>query len=296
IDRVNRQPNLNPGAQGRLLMLALVGALTLLVATINFVNLAVARAPRRALEVGIRKVSGAGPKDLLVQFLGESLLYAGVAACAAVVLTELLLPRVSALLDLGVTLDLRHTPSLIAWAAVTTVVFGALAGLYPACVLRQIRPARALHAFSAGMHGARVRQALVMVQFAVLIGLVIAGGVVFEQRSYAAHDALRLNTDQMLMIRAPCEAAFENGLRQLRGVKGAYCSDPAFLSRSTFGNFRLHDGSTVAMDTVALEPGLLELYGLKPLAGHIPADGTDDGGARGPAGYIINETAVRRLG
>src|SRR6185437_1938152 len=215
IDRIHRHPSLNPGVRSRLLLLGLVGTLTLLVATINFVNLAVARAPRRALEVGIRKVSGAGPRDLLVQFLGESLLYAGVAACAAVVLTELLLPRVSALLDLGVTLDLRHSPSLIAWAAVTTVVFGALAGLYPACVLRQIRPARALHAFSAGMHGARVRQALVMVQFAVLIGLVIAGGIVYEQRSYAAHDALRLNTDQMLMIRAPCDAAFENGLRQL---------------------------------------------------------------------------------
>lgn len=296
IDRVNWHPNLNPGVRSRLLLLGLVGALTLLVATINFVNLAVARSPRRALEVGIRKVSGAGPGDLLVQFLGESLIYAGVAACAALVLTELLLPRVSALLDLGATLDFRHTPSLIAWLAITTLVFGALAGLYPAAVLREIRPARALHGFSAGMRGARVREALVMVQFAVLIGLLIAGGIVYEQRSYAAHGALRLNTDQMLMIRAPCDTAFENGLRQLPGVRGAYCSDAAFLSRSTFGNFRLPDGSTVAMDTEALEPGLFELYGLQPLAGHIPADGSDDTTARGPAGYIINETAVRRLG
>ncbi len=143
IDHVNWHPRLHPGARSRLLMLGLVGALTLLVATINFVNLAVARSPRRALEVGIRKVSGAGPSDLLVQFLGESLIYAGGAACAALVLTELLLPRVSALLDLSVALDLRHTPSLIAWAAVTTLVFGALAGLYPASVLRQVRPQRA---------------------------------------------------------------------------------------------------------------------------------------------------------
>ncbi len=116
----------------------------------------------------------------------------------------------------------------------------------------------------------------------------------YEQRSYAAHDALRLNTDQMLMIRGRCDSAFENGLRQLPGVKGAYCSDTAFLGRSRFGNFRLTDGSIVAMDTVALEPGLLELYGLKPLAGHIPNG--DDTTARSPAGYIINEAAVRRLG
>jgi len=333
IDRVNQHPNLNSGFRSRLVMLALVGALTLLVATINFINLAVARSPRRALEVGIRKVSGAGSRDVLVQFLGESMIYAGIAACVAVVLTELALPRVSALLDLGVKLELGHTPALIGWIALTTLVFGALAGLYPAAVLREIRPARALHGFSAGMHGARVRQALVTVQFAALIGLVIAGGVVYEQRNYAAHDALRLNTDQMLMIREPCEQAFQNGLRELPGVSGAYCSDQALLDRAAFGNFRLADGSTLAFDTVALEPGLFQLYGLKPLAGQLPvrdaagagsAAGTASaadagsavgtasaagaggatgagaagaaGAAGGPPGYILNETAVKRLG
>ncbi|HXR90204.1 MAG TPA: FtsX-like permease family protein [Steroidobacteraceae bacterium] len=295
IDRVNRHPSLNPGFRSRLGMLALVGALTLLVATVNFINLAVARSPRRALEIGIRKASGAGSRDLLIQFLGESMIYTGIAACVAVALTELVLPRVSALLDLGVKLELLHTPALIGWIALTTLLFGALAGLYPASALRDIRPARALHGFSAGMRGARVRQALVTIQFAALIGLVIGGGVIYQQRNYAAHAALRLNTDQMLMIRAPCETAFENALRELPGVRGAYCSDAALLDRAQFGNFRLADGSTLAVDVLALEPGLLQLYGLKPLAGQLP-ERAATGAAAGPAGYILNETAVERLG
>src|SRR6185437_12977398 len=239
IDRVNRHPSLNPGFRSRLGMLALVGALTLLVATVNFINLAVARSPRRALEIGIRKASGAGSRDLLIQFLGESMIYTGIAACVAVALTELVLPRVSALLDLGVKLELLHTPALI--------------------------------------------------------GLVIGGGVIYEQRNYAAHAALRLNTDQMLMIRAPCETAFENALRELPGVSGAYCSDAALLARDQFGNFRLADGSMLAVDVLALELGLIQLYGLTPLAGQLP-ERAATGAAAGPAGYILNETAVERLG
>jgi len=296
VDRVNLHPQLNPGIRSRLAMLVIVGTLTLLVATINFVNLAVARSPRRALEVGIRKVSGARTRDLLLQFVGESMIYAGVAVCAAVALTELLLPRISAFLDLSATLDFRRTPSLLGWLIVLTLAFGALAGLYPAWVLREFRPARVLHAFSAGMQGGRVRQALVTVQFAILIGLVIAGGVTYEQRNYAAHEALRLNTDQMLVIRAPCDTALENGLRALPGVTGTFCSDPAFLTRGSFGNYRLRDGSTTAIDTVPLEFGLFQLYGLQPVAGRIPSGAAGDSAKRGPAGYVLNESAVRRLG
>jgi putative ABC transport system permease protein len=134
-------------------------------------------------------------------------------------------------------------------------------------------------------------------QFAALVGLLIAAAVVYRQRVYATQEALRVNVDQMLIIRSPCTSAFETELRRLPGVRGAVCSSLALITGASFGNYRLKDGSVLAIGDVPVDFGIFDLYGLKPVAGQFPPTRDDAAlSSGGIARYVINETAARRFG
>jgi putative ABC transport system permease protein len=296
IDRVHLSAALNPGVNTRLAAAMAVGLLILLIAGVNFVNLATARASRRALEVGIRKVCGAGRGALVTQFLGESLLYTLIAAGLAVMLVELFLPAVNSFWQTGATLPWWRDPALMVSIGVGALLLALLAGSYPAFLLSAFRPAAVLRGRVSGPAGNFARLVLVSAQFAILIGLIIAAGVVYEQRAYATHEALRVDADQVLIIRARCTQALEDRLRALHGVNAVVCSDEALLTGSAFSNFRLRDGSTLAIDMHAAEIGIFALYSLRPVAGSFRLRTVDGLAQQGPSGFVINETAVRRLG
>jgi putative ABC transport system permease protein len=296
LDRVHLFPALNPGIDTRIAATVVVGLLILLIAVVNFVNLSTARASRRALEVGIRKACGAGRGALILQFLGESLLYTLIAAALAVMLVELFLPAVNSFLQSGATFEWWREPTLMVSIGAGALLLALIAGSYPAFLLSGFRPVTALRGRVCGPAGNLARLVLVSAQFAILIGLIIAAGVVYEQRAYATHEALRVDTDQVLIIRTRCTQALENNLRALHGVRAAVCSGDSLLTGAAFDNFRLRDGSTLAIDMHEAELGIFAFYGLKPVAGSFRLR-TDDGRARpGPSGLVINETAVRRLG
>jgi putative ABC transport system permease protein len=268
LDRLHRFPGLSPGVESRMAIVSAVGLLVLLLACGNFVNLWGARLSRRVREVGVRKVAGAGPVALVLQFVGESLLQVMLASAVAVALAELLVPQINALLGTAAVLDYWHAPSLIAVIAAAALLLGIATGLYPALILAWLRPAGALRGLLSRSHaGIAVRRILTGAQFAALCGLIVAASVIYQQREYATHDALRRQTDQMLMIRSSCRPALLVELRRLPGVRGAACSGNALLDGQMFGNFRLRDGSTAAIDIVPAGPGLLALYGLEPVAG-----------------------------
>jgi putative ABC transport system permease protein len=306
IDQVHLSSDLNPGVGSRLLTIILVGSLILLIAAVNFVNLTTARAARRALEVGIRKVSGAGRWPLFAQFLAESLLYTLIAAVLAVMWVELLLPAVNSFLQTGAAFAWWRQPMQIAWIAAGALLLALIAGSYPAFLLSAFRPVNALQCRVAGPGGSLPRLVLVSAQFAILIGLVIAAGVVYEQRAYATHEALRVNADQVLVITARCSRSLVDRLRVLPGVRGVVCSDQSLLTGATFGNYRLVDGSSTAIDIHTAEPGVFALLGLEPVAGRFPpgamaaatptASTSLAPASPAPAGFVINETAARRLG
>jgi putative ABC transport system permease protein len=297
IDRAHLFDGLYPGMQARVAVVGTVALFILVVSCVVFVNLSTARSARRAAEVGIRKACGASRVTLIQQFLGESLIYVGLAACLALALCELLLPSVSAFIDSAGHLNFLHDPGLLCAAVAGIVVVAVLAGAYPAFVLSAFRPSVVLRGSLMHSGGALAREMLVVLQFTVLIGLTLAAVVIYQQCVYATHDALRVNTDQILMIRSPCKSSLLTELRTLPGVRGAYCSDESLLDRRTFSNVRLTDGSALAIDVTAVEFGVFDLYGIRPLAGELP---TEVPGATGPAQnashVVINEIAARRLG
>ncbi len=164
-----------------------VAALVLAIACINFVNLSTARASGRAREVGVRKVLGARRSQLLVQFLGESMLLVALAMLIALVVVELFLPAFSTATGSDLSLDYVGPDGVALPILALLLAVGAAGGLYPAVYLARFQPAAVLRANTgADPHGSsRLRNVLVIGQFAVSIALIVCTAVVYAQTLYA---------------------------------------------------------------------------------------------------------------
>ncbi|HTV80023.1 MAG TPA: FtsX-like permease family protein [Steroidobacteraceae bacterium] len=292
MDRFDATPYLTPGFATRLSMITIVGFGILLVACVNFVNLLTARSARRAQEVSLRKLAGAQRRSLVLQFLAESIAYVAAAAVVAVAITELLLPRVNAFLTTGATFRYWHDPALLGAVVLAALLLGTLAGAYPAFVLSGFRPLRVLTGENLHSRGAgTMRQLLVTGQFSILIGLIVAAAVVYQQRQFATQEALRVDTDQMLLIRSPCGAGFTSALRALQGVRGVACSSSNLVNHDGINVWLLKDrlGVPQLMYRIVVQPSLFDLYAIKPTAGR--TSGSADG-----IYYVLNETGARHLG
>jgi putative ABC transport system permease protein len=292
------------GNRTLLYAVSLIGALIVAVAGINFVILMTARAGRRAVEIGVRKASGAHFRDLSVQFIGESVIYCLLAMLMALALVELLLPALDDFLQRDIPLSYVYDPGFCGRVLLLVLATGVCAGFYPAVVLSRFRPASVLKGGSGHrISGGSVRQALVVCQFAVLITLILATVVVHRQVQYALNEGMRLNKDQALMIQTACVGAFAAEVRRLPGVRNVACSEDSPLHTHLSGSgARAANGRDITIFNVAVEPGFFELYGLKPLAGRffsreraaensIKAEGDEFVGP-----VVINEAAVREFG
>jgi len=172
-----------PGGASRYVpIFSLAAAVVLLIACVNFMNLATARASRRALEVGLRKVVGARRGQLVGQFFGESVLFAALALALASGLVAALLPAFNGLTGKSIAFGRMLGWPLLPGLAALTLLTGILAGIYPAVVLSSFRPVTVLKGLArTGLRSAAFRKALVVVQFAASAGLIIGTTVVFRQ-------------------------------------------------------------------------------------------------------------------
>jgi len=288
-----------PADEATVNVLGGIGILILGIAVINFVNLMTARAPRRALEVGVRKASGASRRELIIQFVGEAMVYVTFGMVLALALVELALPGINAFLGRTIVFDYWRNPTILAAIVGVLVVAGLAAGAYPAFVLSAFNPALALKANKAMTRGGGVRGFLVVLQFAVLIGLIMAAGVVYRQTRYVLNDAMRLSTDQVVLLAGPCHTALENNIRALPGVRATACASGSGLTFNQIAEpARLPDGRTVVVYYIPVDFGFFEFYGLKPVAGRFFSERHGDQ-VRADHQYpsvVVNESAVRRLG
>lgn len=272
-------------------------------------------------EVGIRKAAGAGRGMLVAQFLGETVLQALFALCVAMALAEWSLPLVNGFMQSGAIFAWWRDPSLLASLLGGTVLVGTAAGLYPALVLSAFRPALVLKGLMlrGSAVGTRLRQGLVALQFAIPLALVIAAIVVFQQERFAATEAMRLDTDQMLMINLPaCGTALDAEVSALPGVAGAACSGPSLLpSAMLLNHAKARDSRPIDLMIGEVGFGFFRLFRLPALAGRLPdpahpGDAIPERPAPAASGgvlratrplsprpatrYVINETAVQALG
>jgi len=290
--------------------LGLIAALILGVAGVNFVNLMTARATRRAVEVGVRKAVGARRGQLALQFVGEAVIQALLALALAVVLVEAALPGLRALLDRPLEFAYWRDPGTLAACLALSLLVGVLAGLYPALVQASFRPATAMKGALPQTAGAPwVRSGLATLQFAVLIGLILAVVVIARQTRFAMNEGLRVDKAQMVWMdvappegpattpgpaRLACRDAFPDQVRRLPGVMGAACSSDSAVDGLVAETTVLsRSGAVVGVNIANVDYGFFELYGLRPVAGRFFSLG-HPGDAHETA--VINQKAASVLG
>jgi len=304
-----------------------VGLLTLLLAAVNYVNLATARAGLRAREVAVRKVMGATVPALIGQFMAEALATAALGALFGLALCELALPLVNAAGGLSLKLDYLGDPSLPEAVLLVVVLVGLGAGLYPAMILARYQPAAVLASAKTpggGRIGGRVREGLVVFQFSVAIAFTIATAVIVSQTSYLRHADIGFNRAGLIVIDSfddsevsPAERANLLDVWRTRpGVISVTSADiaPGVDESTSNGNFKRpgQPGDGPTLGVVKAGPDFFQTYNAHLLAGRLPdrahsadypellpsgRDANKALAAHQPApNVVLNASAVRTLG
>jgi len=303
-----------PGSRTMVYGFSAIGALILLMGCFNFTNLATARAMTRAREIALRKVVGAKRVQLIIQFLGEALLTAAVALTFALALTEILLPLFDRVLGQPIEIHYFRDWQLLLFIAIVAAVAGLLSGAYPALVLSSFRPASTMRVnTSAGQGAGLTRTTLVVLQFAVSIGLGIAAAVIFAQISFTRNVDLGFRRDSVVDVNItnipPSTAAsLARALRTSSDITGVAISDAVPFS-DDHNHIAGHAPGATSSEVFALvptSPDFMHLYGIRLLAGRLlsedrGADGISaaqlNGAAAGrPINVLVNASSARRLG
>jgi ABC-type antimicrobial peptide transport system permease subunit len=281
--------------------LSVIAIFILVVACINFMNLATARSARRAKEVGLRKVSGALRFQLIGQFLSESLIISFAALSIAVLLVYVSLPYVSELAGRNLSLnifDARMVGTLLA----ITFGTGILAGSYPALFLSGFVPAKVLKRdVKAGSGGVTFRNVLVVTQFVVSIVLLVGTAIVYNQLNFISSKSLGYSKENLVyfnmrgeMWNHPSELTAR--LEQER-LTQQFCRISNLPTNLVSGTMYLDwegkdKNKQVIFAHLAIDDRFIDVFQMKMLAGRnfskeFPADSTN---------YIVNEEAVKIMG
>ncbi|MVZ66677.1 FtsX-like permease family protein [Sphingobacterium sp. DK4209] len=280
----------------------LIAAFILLIACINFMNLSTAQSEKRAKEVGIRKVVGAGKASLIKQFLSESILLSSIAGVLALIIVFLALPSYSQLVDRTLTIPYS---SLFFWMAMILfiVVTGLIAGSYPAFFLSSFKPIRVLKGkFVFKVNKFSTRKVLVVSQFVIAIVLIVSTIVIRKQIQYAQDREVGFNKERLMFTieQGDFQKNFKSIKQELleQGIASSVTRtmSPITQRRSNSNGFewagKLKD-NTVIFNRSAADDKLVETMGLELIKGRdfdLSKYPTDSAGA------IINETAAKEIG
>ena len=284
--------------------LTIIALFVLVIACFNFINLATARSFRRAKEIGVRKVVGADRKQLIFQFIGETVLLSVFSMAIAAIATFFIVPSLNDFTNKSIDFNLFTNPLLALLILASGVVIGILAGIYPALVLSGFQPIKVLKSMKAvgtGISSSWLRQGLVVVQFALSALLIVSTIMVYRQTKYLNNKDLGFDKEQIIyfQIRGDVGNNLETFKSELKR------SSNVVAVTSGYGL----PGDQYAGDGIAL-PGkdgdkeypanvfigdhdYVKTLGLRIVAGRDFSKemSTDVGEA-----FLINETAVKELG
>lgn len=281
-------------------ILLLIAVLIQVIACINFMNLATARASKRAKEVGVRKVVGALRKDLVKQFLGESFLLSFIGVLIAIPLLIMTLPYLNQVTQADIRLSFFKTYSTWIMLAGLIITTGVIAGSYPAFYLSAFRATKVLKGnFTSHISAAGIRRSLIVFQF--VLSIVLIGGiiVIYSQLNYIKNRDIGFEKEQKLVFTFYTEDAankmdaFANDLRSLSEIRDISKADnyPSQFVVHDHGVF-LAGGNmqnSVNVQNIAADEHIVNTLGFK-LAGGRDFRLNDSGKV------LINETLAHKLG
>ncbi|MDB5124335.1 MAG: hypothetical protein JWP94_2464 [Mucilaginibacter sp.] len=282
-----------------LFMLILIAVLIQVIACINFMNLSTARASKRAKEVGVRKVIGAGKYDLVKQFLGESFLLSFIGVIIAIPLLWVVLPYLNGITHTDIHLTFLGDYRL--WLMLTglIVVTGLVAGSYPAFYLSAFEAIKVIKGnFNSQISAAGIRKSLVVFQFVLSIVMITGIIIIYSQLNYIKSKDLGFDKDQKLVFNFYTSdaqskmPAMANDLKHLAGVKTVTSADN-YLSQ-----FVMHDhgvypaggnmSTAIDAQNIACDEFFVKTTGIKLVSGR--------DFMRGDSGKVlINQTLAKRL-
>jgi putative ABC transport system permease protein len=243
--------NANQGDIRMIWVFTVIGILIILIASINFINLAIARSVKRAKEVGMRKVLGANHWNLMYQFLGESFIITLISIILALILVEILLPPYNRILGTDFRLDMIGNPVFNIGLAVILLFVSLLSGSYPAFYLSRFRPMKVLKNSIEKESGSSgyLSKGLVILQFVFTIGMLFGICVVYTQFRYIMNKDLGLNYDRVISI----ELYNHNSPLEVQRIKNSLLSNPDVIEVAQVSGVNGVSGSqgTITVDDSA---------------------------------------------
>lgn len=283
--------------------ISLIGIFLLVIACVNFINLATAQAVNRSKEVGVRKVMGSSRRQLTWQFLSETALITITSLIAAVLIAGFVLPLLNKLLSIKMTLAFLWQPSTIAFLLITSVLVTFLSGLYPAIILSGFNPITALKSkiTSKMIGGISLRRGLVVFQFGISHILIIGTIIVVSQMNFFRTASLGVDKSAILVVPIPGDSTsrtridvLRNDLSKHPGIKNVSFS---FSSPANAGNwssdFRF-DNAEKSTNFNAIfrwaDTAYFSTYNIRFTAGrpYYPSDTANE--------FVVNETLLKKLG
>jgi putative ABC transport system permease protein len=294
------------GSMDRLYLLSGIAAFVIILACINFVNLATARSVYRAKEVGLRKVAGSTRQGLIQQFLSESFVLTIGSLFIAITLTGLFLPVFNQLLGKNYQLVTLTNFSIVTGIIILVLVVSLLAGYYPALVMSALKPVETLRGkIQSSTRGIRLRRTLVVFQFVISAILVVGTLIVLDQLDYMQRQELGFEKDEIMVInssrvRSTNPDAFETLKHELKALAvvgnvsmtNSLPGNPGWQGQVTYPEGKTGDAA-VSVEYMAVDEDFISTLGLNLIAGN-NFDKTHQVDLED--GLILNETAVAAYG
>jgi putative ABC transport system permease protein len=283
--------------------LSLIGIFLIVIACVNFINLATAQAVNRSKEVGVRKVLGSDRRQLATQFLSETAIIVMVSLILAVGIAAIALPFLNMLLEVQMTINLIANPAVILFVVAIAIIVTLLSGIYPAIILSGFNAITALKSkVTAKMVGGiSLRRALVVLQFAIAHVLIIGMFIVVSQMNYFKNASLGFDKAAIINVVIPSDSVSRTKIDYLRNQ---LLSNPniksvsfSYASPSADGNwnsdFKFNHASKSTDFSANLkwaDPDYFKTYNLQFVAGrsYYPSDTVKE--------FVVNETLLKKLG
>ncbi len=292
------------GQMGFIYIFAAVGLFLLLIACINYMNLSTARATQRAMEVGIRKVLGSERKQLIGQFLSESVLFTLIALILSFAIVHITLPMFNSTFELTLGTDLIWSKPVMLGALGIILLAGILGGSYPALYLSAFEPLKVLKgSLAKGSGNPALRKVLVTVQFAITIFMLIGTGIIYDQMNYLRNKDLGFDKEHIMTFSLQGRQSRE----KYPVLKANLLQSPKITSigtsSSTPGNGFSKNIMNVESNNGSMEQYGVDLYGVDfdffPTLGAEFADGRNfsyDYSTDTTNAVLINEAMAERFG
>jgi len=285
-------------------LVSAIAIFVILLACINFVNLTTARSVYRAKEVGIRKIVGSTRSALFWQFMSEAFILTLIAFSSVAILVDFTLPFFNKLMGKTYELQSLFNSNVLLGLFILIVIVSILAGFYPAMVLSGYKPAEVLKGrMQSSAKGVRLRRWLVVFQFSISGGLVLATLVVLNQLDYMRNQDLGFDKEQILVMdatRVPGSAshdAFKNSLKSLSGVENVSFTNalpgrPGWQGQWAYPE-TIEEENQIDTEYMAIDENYISTLGLELIAG---TNFDLNNKTELEDGLIINETTVREMG